>query len=269
MNKPIDKTSLTKTSDFMNQLTNIIKPFATAALLLSASAMSAQFIIVRPPKNLSPQGSSAQNITQAASQIKESKAKTSARSSAKQRRRTRPNTSTPARPLPPLEFTKSEDLAENTTPLLNPDYFTAPRPQSRGSEIASSTLRSIPVGNLACRLPECITIFESGPDFYSGAMNNLLEIDSWMLDPTYKLSTPQAYAKYIGQLYGGIELTQTDGNRMTISGYDTKSNRNYHVAMVTEGDKLYVTRIIYRPAIERQVSEIIVPNLLIPSDSAI
>ena len=57
----------------------------------------------------------------------------------------------------------------------------------------------------------------------------------------------------------------TQGNRTDISGFDVKSNRNYRVRMITDGDKLYVGRVIYRPAMEKAVVERILPQLLTSS----
>ena len=121
------------------------------------------------------------------------------------------------------------------------------------------------VGSMTVGVPDCITVFESGPDFLTGSMSNQIDMEVWQFDPTYKLSTPQAYIKYIQRHYGGIEENVTQGNRTDISGFDVKSNRNYRVRMITDGDKLYVGRVIYRPAMEKAVVERILPQLLTSS----
>lgn len=255
----------------MKHLTALIKPVVAGVLLCVAPAIAAQQMLVRPGAKPSKPKVTPVNITQVQAQVTETNAKASARKSTIRRRKAaRPNVTVSARQLPPVEFTQPEDDSDINTPRLNLDYFTAPRPDSPGKELAESMMKVYPVGTLTVSLPECISIFETRPDFVSGAMNNLLEVNTWLLDSSYKLSTPQAYANYIAQLYGGIESNQTQGNRTDISGYDTKTSRNYHVRMVTDGDKLYVARVIYLPALERHVSEYVIPRLLTPSnDSAL
>lgn len=250
-------------------ITHLLKPVAIGAALLLAPDLSAQMMVIRPAKVADHPKVAPVNIAQAPTQIKETKAKASSRKALTSRKVRRPKSTVSGteRSLPPLEFTPTED-SDNSTPRLNPAHFMAEKPESQGKKLETGTMHAIPVGAFTVSLPESVSIFESGSDFFTGALDNLLEIDSWQLDPTYKLSSPQAYIKYISELYGGIESRSSNGNRTEIAGYDTQSSRNYHVTMVTDGDKFYVARIIYKPAIEKQVTELIIPNLLVSSVTA-
>ncbi|MCM1476745.1 MAG: hypothetical protein NC045_02460 [Bacteroides sp.] len=250
----------------MKKLTKLLKPLAIIAFLMIAPAMLAQTKIIRPVKVAAKPSVTPVNIVQAPTVIKEKKAKLIARQSAKKRRTHRPNvTITNTNELPPLQFNTVE-MPDNT-PRLNPERFTAPRPEARGKALAEGNRNTRNIGNLTVTLPESITIFEEGPDFLIGGMENVFEINAIELDSSYKIHTPEAYTAYIKELYGGLEQNNANGNRTELSGYDTKSSRNYRVAMVADGDKLYVARLIYSPSVERQVTEIILPSLLVPSSS--
>lgn len=240
----------------------LVRLAATFALLAATHIATAQMMVVRPANIPAAPAVKPVSIEQAADVVKHSKAKTAAQAGKKKRKAVRPASTVATSSLPPLEFTPTEEQESHSTPRLNPDAFAASRPVSRGVELSSATSHTLSVGAKSVSIPACITIFESGDDFLIGAMDNMIDIEVWQLDPSYKLSTPKAYSDFITQLYGAPERNSTSGNRHEISGFDTASGRNFHVTMVSEGDKLYVARLLYKPAIETQVSELIIPNLL-------
>lgn len=235
-----------------------LRTAAAASLLAMSILASAQIIIVRPEETPSKPKVTPVAITQAPAKMQEARTNKERRSKARMRR-----TSTAPKPVvyAPVEFTaNTSDAPEH--PVIDLASFAGPKPESKVQLIEQAAMLTLPVGNFAVNIPECITVTDQGSDFVSGALENLLEFDSWQFDPTYKLSTPQAYTRYITQLYGGVERTATEGNRTDIDGYDTQSSRNYHVTLIADGDKLHVTRILYRPALERPVTRRMIPQLI-------
>ena len=251
----------------MNPLTSILKPLALSTFLTVAPALSAQMMVLRPEKVPDRPKVAPIELAKAPVKIKEASVKQAKRTAAVNPRRTNPKVKAPsavAVSLPPLEFVAEEDYEDNT-PRLDLSTFTGGRPVSHTDELYQAVVKPMTVGSMTVGVPDCITVFESGPDFLTGSMSNQIDMEVWQFDPTYKLSTPQAYIKYIQRHYGGIEENVTQGNRTDISGFDVKSNRNYRVRMITDGDKLYVGRVIYRPAMEKAVVERILPQLLTSS----
>jgi len=255
----------------MKLLNTILKPLALASLIAAAPSLSAQMMVLRPEKVPDRPKIAPSDLATAPVKVKESSAKQARRTATTNPRRTRPKVKAPstvASTLPSLEFVAEEDY-DDVTPRLDLSTFTGGRPASHTEELAEAAIRNVNIGNMTIGVPDCVTVFESGPDFLIGSMSNQLDMEAWLFDPTYKLSTPQAYIKYLQLHYGGIEENVTQGNRTDISGYDVKSNRNYRVRMITDGDKLYVARIIYRPAMEQAVIQRLLPELLnTPSTSA-
>lgn len=247
-------------------LARLIKPLAIAVAIAATPAASAQMIIVRPEpgKVVKPKMAPVATVAQIEQKVKESNERKEKRTKARRRvTAVRPKASQPT--LPPLEFTAQSSAGQQgSEPAKGLDLtlFAGPRPESQADRLAASSTSPRKVGDLTLNIPDCITIFEEGPDFFTGNLENQLEIEAWQFDPSYKLSTPAAYTRYIEHLYGGLEENRTDGNRTVLSGFDTRSGRNYHVTMVTDGDKLYVTRIIYKPALERPMSQSVIPSLL-------
>ncbi len=235
----------------------LLKTFGALILLSFApSTAFAQFQILRPEKVSAPAVKPI-SITDASVKVKERAEKQRMRSTS----RRKVSRQGEVRKLPPIEFTSASYQPAELKSHLNPDLYKGPRPASPVPAIAGAGKRSIAVGNKTVAIPDCLTVFESGPDFFTAAMDNALEIDSWQFDPSYKLSTPQAYAKYIERRYGGIEKQATEGNRTELSGFDSKSNRNYFITMLQDGDKLYVTRVLYSSAVARPVREQVIPSL--------
>lgn len=228
------------------------------ALTLGSLPLQAQMLIVRPAEKPPTPKVIPVSISKAEASISESNSRLSKRTAATRRRT--PRTQAATMSLPPLEFTVVTE--SELTPRIDLSKFSAPRPESRCRELEQASVRPIPVGDAMVGIPDCLEILESSTDFFIGALDDVLQIDSWQFDETYKLSTPEAYIRYITRLYNGApESTVTNGDKTEIAGFDTESGKSYRVAMQKSGSKFYVTRMVYRPAVESAVTNLF-PTML-------
>lgn len=235
---------------------HFLKPFAVVLLSMAAATAYGQFRIVRPEKPSAP-AVKPESLSQAPAKVKENAEQN--RSRAKTRRKVQRQGE--ARRLPPVEFNQAAASSVDLTSKLDTDLYKGNRPASHVPTITNAAMRPVKVGALTLNVPDCLTVFEQGDDFFIAGMADALEIDVRMLDAGYKLSTPQAYIKHIETLYGGVEKNETEGNRTLLTGFDTRSNRNYHIIMQTDNDKFYVTRVFYSPAVARPVRDRVIPAL--------
>lgn len=234
-----------------------LKPLA-AMLLIAVASISAQgqFRILRPEKAAAPAVRPVA-LTQASVKVKEHNDQQKKRN--KVRRKVQRIGE--AHRLPPIEFTAASTQGTSLESRLNPDLYKGPKPESPVPAITAAGNRAIKVGDKEVAIPECLTVFEQDADFFTAGMGNMLEINSWMFDSSYKLSTPQAYSKYIEKLYGGLEQNETQGVRTILSGFDSKTSRNYYITLLKDGERLYVTRLLYSSAVARPVRERVIPSL--------
>ncbi len=241
----------------MPNLSKLPKLIALAVIALSSTAAMAQMQIVRPQKASAPKVAPV-SISTASTKVQETNARVRKRNPGRKRVAPVAEAKTV---MPPLEFASIED-ADISAPLIDMNRYSGEGPESLLPALADPQMRSIAVGDISISLPSYISVFEEGPDFFIGGYDNVIEIDSWMFDSSYKLSDAGAYIKYIERLYGGLESNTSRGDLTEIKGFDSKSNRNYYVALLSRPGKLYVTRIIYKPAAEIPLSEKVFPSLI-------
>lgn len=130
------------------------------------------------------------------------------------------------------------------------------------TQLDLSALTPFPLGDYTLSLPQCITVNESGPDFILGACRTDIDFDAWIFNESYKISTPEAYINHLKRNVTRIESSANRGALREITGYDAPTHRNFYVALIPDGNRLYVVRLRFNPSLAEQINEKVIPNLI-------
>lgn len=172
----------------------------------------------------------------------------------------------------------AQNIAVDTALLIEPNLIsvpdstaTLPEPEEIVPEIitpsdeiaeADSTL-SYKLGDILVILPDCIESNNSAPDdFFLASFKDVLDIDAWSLNDSYKISTPEAYTNYIKRRMTIQEsFSQPNGIRV-LKGVNPADKRQFYVAMYSCNQKFYVVRLLFDSSIAEALNEYVFPNLI-------